>query len=278
MSRHSNALNPRISYKAVRGFTFFVKKGVPAIQLIYEGKLDLETAVLRGVPTMAATMAVVLGVLCHAQADTNVGTMYRVRQTVYGTEPNSQPLAKHEGDGVVFQENIETWDNSGALLHFIDGSQLTMGAKAKVLIDEFVFDPTSATGNALIRISVGTLRWVTGSMPKGQTMIKTPTATLTLRGTDVAVHVHPDGTTNTTVYHGIVDNHNDITDANTVMGPGDQQTSDLNGNHIDTGDPADPGDFTDGRNSSNDSTGGDANDHFSEHQNKPAEARPQTAD
>jgi len=238
----------------------------------------LETAVLGRLPIGAATMAVVQGVLCHAQADTNVGAMQRVHQTVYGTQFNSQPLAKHQGDGIVFQEKIETWDNSGALLHFIDGSHLTLGAKSKVLIDEFVFDPTRATGNALIKISSGTLRWVTGSMPKGQTVIKTPTATLTLRGTDVAVHVHPDGTTDTTVYDGIVDNHNDLTDTDTVMGPGDQQISDQNGNHIDISDPVDPGDFTGARNSSNDATSGDPIGRFSEPDDKPAATRPQTAD
>lgn len=231
---------------------------------------------------MAATVAVMLGALCHAQAG-NVGAMQRVHQTVYGTKPNSQPLAKHQGDGVVFQENIETWDNSGALLHFIDDSRLTMGPKSKVLVDEFVFNPTSTTGNALIKISAGTLRWVTGSMPKGKTVIKTPTATLTLRGTDVLVHVHPDGTTDTVVYDGIVDNHNDLTDTNTVMSAGDQQTSDRTGNHSSTGDQADPGNFAgegNGRGDSiigNGSIGGDPNGNPSENQDKPADSRPQTA-
>jgi hypothetical protein len=226
---------------------------------------------------------VVLGFLCHAQADSSVGAMQRVHQTVYGTPPNSQPLTKRQGDGVVFRENIETWNDSSALLRFIDGSHLTLGAKSKVLIDEFVFDPKSAAGNALIRISAGTLRWVTGSMPKGQTVIRTPTATLTLRGTDVTVHVHPDGTTNTIVDDGIVDNHNDLTGATTIMGPGDQQTSDENGNHDATGDPADLSDPTGERIGSNDTTTGDRpgdrfSEHQSEHHDESASSRPQTAD
>ena len=184
----------------------------------------------------AIVLAVPLGILGHAEADTNVGDMVRVEQTVYGTPPNGRQLAKHQGDEVVFQENIETWDESGALLRFIDGSHLTLGPKAKVLIDEFVFDPAAVQGNALIKITAGTLRWVTGVMPKGQTVIKTPTSTLTLRGTDVTVRVHPDGTTDTTVNEGIVDNHNDLTNTDTVMGPGDSQTSDRDGNHANDGD------------------------------------------
>jgi hypothetical protein len=69
---------------------------------------------------------------------------------------------------------------------------------------------------------VGTLRYVTGEMPKGKTVIKTPTATLVLRGTDVTVTVHPDGTTDATVNEGSVDARNDVvnSDANLVPGQG----------------------------------------------------------
>jgi hypothetical protein len=93
-----------------------------------------------------------------------------------------------------------------------------------VLIDEFVFDPKNAKGNALLEISVGTLRFVTGEMPKGGVVIKTPTATLTLRGTDVVVHVHPDGTTDTTVYDGKVEAQNMLTNEVTNMLPGEGST------------------------------------------------------
>jgi hypothetical protein len=92
------------------------------------------------------------------------------------------------------------------------------------MIDAFVFDPKKAEGNALLEISVGTLRFVTGEMPKGGVVIKTPTATLTLRGTDVVVHVHPDGTTDTTVYDGKVEAQNNVTNQVTHLLPGDGAT------------------------------------------------------
>jgi hypothetical protein len=119
---------------------------------------------------------------------------------------------------------LQTLEDSSAMIRFIDDSKLSLGAKSKVVIDEFVFDPEQTKGNALIDISVGTLRFVTGDMPKGGVVIKTPTATLTLRGTDVLVHVHPDGTTDTTVYDGKVEAHNIITDEVTNMLPGEGAT------------------------------------------------------
>lgn len=187
-----------------------------------------------------------------AAADTvDVGAMATVQRTVYGEPPQGGQAVKRQGDAVVFQETLETVDDSAAVIRFIDDSTLALGAKSKVLIDAFVFDPQKAEGNALIRISVGTLRFVTGGMPKGKTTIKTPTATLVLRGTDVTVHVHPDGTTDATVHDGIVDAHNDVTNDETSLAPGQGGTfgsdgnSDFSGSNPSTGpggngDPSDP--------------------------------------
>ncbi len=154
----------------------------------------------------------------------DVGAMEEVRQNVYGVAPQGAEAVKRKGDKVAFQETLQTLDESSALIRFIDDSKLSLGAKSKVVIDAFVFDPKNAKGNALIDISVGTLRFVTGDMPKGGVVIKTPTATLTLRGTDVVVHVHPDGTTDTTVYDGKVEAQNMVTNQVTNMLPGEGST------------------------------------------------------
>lgn len=166
-----------------------------------------------------------------AAADTaDVGAMAAVKRAVYGVPPQASQRVKREGDAVVFDEEIETMERSGALIRFIDASTLALGERSKVLIDSFVFDPGKGEGNALVRISVGTLRYVTGEMPKGKTVIKTPIATLVLRGTDVTVHVHPDGTTDATVNDGIVDGHNDVTNNGTSLQSGQGATFGEGGN------------------------------------------------
>ena len=181
----------------------------------------------------------------------DVGALEDVRQNVYGVAPQGSEAVKRKGDPVAFQETLETLEDSSALVRFIDDSKLTLGAQSKVQIDEFVFDPKQVKGNALIDISVGTLRFVTGEMPKGGVVIKTPTATLTLRGTDVVVHVHPDGTTDTTVYDGKVEAQNNITNQVTHLLPGDGATL----GHDGTTDYADKdevgGDSATGRNQGN---------------------------
>jgi hypothetical protein len=176
---------------------------------------------------VAAGFCILLG---NVAAAAEVGAMAQVQRTVYGVPPQGSQSVKREGDPVQFREELETADSSAALIRFIDDSTLALGAKSKVLIDDFVFDPAKAEGNALIKISVGTLRFVTGEMPKGKTVIKTPTATLVLRGTDVTVHVHPDGTTDTTVNEGSVDGHNDITNDDLDIEEGEGGTFGNGGN------------------------------------------------
>jgi len=174
---------------------------------------------------IAAAVAAMSVVLRAGIADAkDVGALVEVRQNVYGVPPQGGEAVKRKGDRVVFQETLQTLKESGALVRFIDDSKLTLGEKSKVVIDAFVFDPENAQGNALIDLSVGTLRFVTGDMPKGGVVIKTPTATLTLRGTDVVVHVHPDGTTDTTVYDGKVEAQNNVTNQVTTMLPGEGAT------------------------------------------------------
>jgi hypothetical protein len=171
---------------------------------------------------LAAALAGFCALLGATAADAaEVGAMAEVQRTVYGVPPQGSQAVKREGDAVQFLEALETVEESAALVRFIDDSTLALGAKSKVTIDAFVFDPEQAKGNALIRISVGTLRYVTGAMPKGKTVIKTPSATLALRGTDVTVHVHPDGTTDMTVHEGSVDGHNDMTNDQANIGEGE---------------------------------------------------------
>lgn len=172
----------------------------------------------------------VLAVAVSAKAsDQDVGAIEKVTRNVYGTPPQASRTPQHPGDAVAFQELLETLPESGALVRFIDGSQLTVGARSKILVDQFVFDPGSGTGNALISIGSGALRFATGSMPKGKTVIDTPTATLTLRGTVVRVGVRPDGNTDLIVDEGTVDTHNKQQNSDRNVPAGDSITISADG-------------------------------------------------
>jgi hypothetical protein len=164
---------------------------------------------MRGLGKQAWLAIAILAASVNAEASTqDVGSVEKVTRNVYGTPPQASRAPQHPGDGVAFQELLETLSDSAALVRFIDGSQLTVGAQSKILVDQFVFDPGSGSGNALISITSGALRFATGAMPKGKTVIDTPSATLILRGTVVRVGVKPNGDTDLVVDEGSVDSHN----------------------------------------------------------------------
>ena len=154
---------------------------------------------------LAAASSLAFCWAAFADTGANVGDVQIVQLNAYGTPPNAPRVPKRKGDSVMFQEILETQKLSGLLVRFDDGSKLTLGASSKVVVDDFVYAPGNSQSNALISISTGALRYVTGSMPKGKTVIDTPTATLVLRGTDVGVHVDINGDTHLVVNEGEVD-------------------------------------------------------------------------
>jgi len=193
--------------------------------------------------------ALTLAIAGAAFAD-DVGDVQAVERDAFGTPPDASKAAKHSGDPVAFKELLETLQQSGMLVRFTDGSKLTLGAESKVLVDDFVFDPANPTSKALISLPAGKLRYVTGSMPKGQTTIDTPTATMVLRGTNVAVNSSGD---NTLLYveEGSVSVHSKQTGQDTLVKQGESVLIGPNGivstTEEKTGDPLVDDGFADNR-------------------------------
>jgi hypothetical protein len=199
---------------------------------------------MRSIHTAIATIlfgATSIAAAYSAATTTPVGDVEAVQEDAYGTPPAASREAKHRGDEVAYQELLETLNKSGMLVKFNDGSKLTLGANSKVTVDAFVYAPGDANSKALISIPTGALRYVTGEMPKGQTTIDTPTATMVLRGTNVKVST--DGTnTLLVVDEGSVTVHNKQTGQDTLVEEGDSVQISSTGftttDEDETGDPA----------------------------------------
>lgn len=81
-----------------------------------------------------------------------------------------------------------------AKVRFLDNTELSIGEQSSVEIDRFVYDPDKGalSGKMGLRVAVGTARFVTGQIGKLQPKdvdIKTPTATIGIRGTDFSMTV-----------------------------------------------------------------------------------------
>ncbi|MBU1041025.1 MAG: FecR domain-containing protein, partial [Proteobacteria bacterium] len=91
---------------------------------------------------------------------------------------------------------IATAKASGGSIQFIDRTVLNVGEGSKVSLDQYVFDASKGTGQALFKLAQGTFRTVTGEIVKHNPesfKVQSPLATIGIRGTETAHTVPPLG-------------------------------------------------------------------------------------
>ena len=92
----------------------------------------------------------------------------------------------------VFQnEVVTTGANSSAQLLFRDQTTLTLGSNARMILDKFVYNPSTKTGDIAIDVAEGAFRFMSGDAESQSYSIQTLTATTAVRGTIIAGHVNP---------------------------------------------------------------------------------------
>jgi len=105
-------------------------------------------------------------------------------------------------DRVFSNEKISTDTSSAVRLVFLDNSIISIGANSSVTLDKFVFDPSGRKSQVALSLSKGVMRFVTGDLSKERYSIRTPTATMGIRGTVLEITVASNGTTTTSVVEG----------------------------------------------------------------------------
>jgi len=84
-------------------------------------------------------------------------------------------------------ETINTGATGQANLQFLDSTTLSVGPMSTVRLDKFVYDPNKARGTVVVNVTRGAYRFVTGVQDSRSYTIKTPYATLGVRGTILEV-------------------------------------------------------------------------------------------
>ena len=93
--------------------------------------------------------------------------------------------------GVEMNDTIETLKGKAGIT-FQDGTKVMCTEFSKLTIDEFVYDPSSGKGKLAMKASLGTVRYASGFIAKNSRediKVKTPTASVSVRGTDFAMSV-----------------------------------------------------------------------------------------
>jgi hypothetical protein len=133
------------------------------------------------------------------QAAVKVGKTELIVKKVTGELAQSQRLLALK-DTVFQDELIAAATASASRIVFLDGTELSVGPNTEITLDRFVFDPDEGSVTIELNVVEGVFRFISGRFAnafKSDYKVKTPTATLGMRGTVVTAVVASDGTTAT---------------------------------------------------------------------------------
>lgn len=122
-------------------------------------------------------------------ADSSVGQVIKATGSSTAQRLNNvYPLGKQ--DPLFWKDQITTYGPARLEIIFKDKTRLQLGDHSIISIDEMVYEPNKQ-GRAVFSLSQGIFRMVTGAINKvnaGSLTLKTPIATIGVRGTDFWGH------------------------------------------------------------------------------------------
>ncbi len=112
-----------------------------------------------------------------------VGTTGAANTRATGTPPGGSTRTIQIGTQVVHNEKIETSASGSLHIIFVDKTTLNVGPSSTLVINEYVYNPASGTGQMAATLTKGVMRIVGGQVTHtGGAQIKTPAATIGVRG------------------------------------------------------------------------------------------------
>jgi len=121
-----------------------------------------------------------------------IGIITALDNTPGTIDRQSNHFAATKGAGVEMQDAINTL-NGKIYITFKDDTKVEVNEQSKLEIDEFVFDPNnSSAGKLAMNFAQGTVRYASGAIAHNdpsKVAINTPSATVSVRGTDFTATV-----------------------------------------------------------------------------------------
>ena len=138
--------------------------------------------------------AVFLVILFSVRASASVGKLTEVTGPTQIVHLDKKIEGK-VGSEIDMLDTIETLKGRVSI-EFEDHTQMQITEFSKLKIDEFVYDPASGKGSISMKTSFGTVRYASGLIAKNSReniKVETPTAKISVRGTDFSMTVSEDG-------------------------------------------------------------------------------------
>lgn len=120
-----------------------------------------------------------------------VGTITEQVAAVPSIQRSKTTLQGTRGTGVEMNDAIKTAAGKVGI-RFEDNTTVQVNENSRLVIDEFVYDPKKGGGKLAVNVASGTVRYASGQIAKNSPQnvaVKTPTATIGVRGTDFTATV-----------------------------------------------------------------------------------------
>lgn len=122
----------------------------------------------------------------------SIGTITEQVGPTAEIDRNKTKLTANKGTGLESNDVVKTAQTKLGLT-FEDNTKVAVNEQSKLLIDDFVYDPNNkAAGKLAMKVAMGTVRYASGAIAHNNNKavaIKTPTATIAVRGTDFTMTV-----------------------------------------------------------------------------------------
>jgi hypothetical protein len=142
-----------------------------------------------GVVGVAALACIALTFALAAPAEAagpSVGMVSRVQNAGTVVTDGNAVTAK-VGTVVHMEDSVQTGSGGRMEVTFRDGTKVTLGENANIVIDKYVFDPDRGVGEASLNVTEGAFRFVTGRMKEMSNKsitVTTTAAQIGVRGTN----------------------------------------------------------------------------------------------
>lgn len=148
--------------------------------------------------TLAATLmagCALTALRADAQTQTpEIGNVAAVNRDMSGTPPGVDRRLLSLGNEVVQDERIETTDVGSGQLLFADQTSLTVSPNTDIKLDKYIYDPNADSGDVALTMTKGALRFIGGRITKKRrAVVRTPTATIGIRGGMVLIQIDANG-------------------------------------------------------------------------------------
>lgn len=142
---------------------------------------------------MGLCRLILLGLLISTSlsSQASIGTVTELLNTPPSIQRKNSTLTGSKGTGVEMNDSVKTAAGKVGIT-FEDQTRVQVNENSRLVIDDFVYDSKSKSGKLGVKIALGTVRYASGQIAKNSPQnvaVNTPTATISVRGTDFTATV-----------------------------------------------------------------------------------------